>query len=81
VQHRRRVRLLARREIDPDSPLEWLDTGRSDVLAFRRGDHVCVTVFDGAPYRMDAGWGRVVLASADVTGQELPVGASAWLRR
>jgi alpha-glucosidase len=81
VLHLYRAALRARREIDPDSPLEWLDTGRSDVLAFRRGDHVCVTVFDGAPYRMDAGWGRVVLASADVTGQELPAGASAWLRR
>jgi len=32
-----REALQARRRIEPDSRLEWLKSGRDDVLAFQRG--------------------------------------------
>ena len=74
--------LRVRREIDQDSGLAWLDTGRSDVLAFERGDLVCVTVFDGAPYDVPADWGDPVLASDPTAAPTaLPAGTTGWFRR
>jgi alpha-glucosidase len=75
-----RAALRARREIDQAAPLEWLDTGRDDVLAFRRGDHVSVTVFDGAPYDVPSDWGEPVVVSRVVPGRALPPGSSGWFR-
>ena len=75
-----RAALRARRAIDQSTPLEWLDAGRDDVLAIRRGDHVCVTVFDGPAYDVPASWGAPVLASESAGGRILPAAASAWLR-
>jgi alpha-glucosidase len=54
--------LAARRELF-EGALSWLDTGRSDVLAFRRGGGVCVTVFGQTPFAPPAEWGPVVLSS------------------
>lgn len=77
-----RSALRARRDLDHDSPLEWLTSGRDDVLAFRRGDLACVTVFDGAVYAVPAEWGDLVIASDALPGvRELPAGTSAWYRR
>ena len=73
--------LRARRELDPRAPLEWLDTSRTDVLAFRRGDLVCVTAFAGSPYVVPEEWGDLVLASgARVEGRTMPDGYTAWFR-
>jgi alpha-glucosidase len=46
-----------------DGPLEWLDTGRADVIAFRRGSGTCVTTFGAADFVSPAAWGDVVLSS------------------
>jgi alpha-glucosidase len=76
-----RAALRARRDLDQSTPLEWLDSGRDDVLAFRRGGHVCVTVFDGSRYAVPAAWGELVLASESaIEGRVLPAAASAWFR-
>jgi alpha-glucosidase len=73
-----RAALRARRELDHTTALEWLDTGRDDVLAFRRGDVVCVTAFTGPAYDVPAGWGDLVLSSSPVEGSTLPAGTSGW---
>jgi alpha-glucosidase len=75
-----RAALRARRDIDGASALDWLDAGRPDVLAFRRGNLVCVTVFDGPPYAVPAEWGSAVLRSDAATGSVLAAGTSAWFR-
>jgi alpha-glucosidase len=75
-----RAALRARLDIDQETGLEWLDTDRADVLAFRRGDHVSVTVFDGAPYDVPSDWGEPVVVSRVVTGRALPAGSSGWYR-
>jgi alpha-glucosidase len=76
-----RAALRARRDLDQSTTIEWLDTGRDDVLAFRRGDHACVTVFDGSPYDVPGGWGEPVLTSeSTVAGRVLPAATSAWFR-
>jgi alpha-glucosidase len=76
-----RAALRARREIDQTTGLEWLDVGRTDVLAFARGDLVSVTVFDGSTYDVPAEWGGLVLASGPVEGRSLPAGFTGWFRR
>ena len=75
-----RVALRARRDLDQSTPLVWLDTGRSDVLAFRRGDLACVTVFDGPAYDVPAEWGDLVLGSSPGAGSSLLAGRSGWYR-
>ncbi|HEX7717700.1 MAG TPA: glycoside hydrolase family 13 protein, partial [Marmoricola sp.] len=81
VLHRYRAALRARREIDQDTPLEWLEAGRDDVLAFRRGDLVSVTVFDGPAYDVPGEWGGLVIGSDPaVTGSRLPAGTTGWYR-
>jgi alpha-glucosidase len=81
VLHRYRAALRARRDIDQSTPLVWLDTDRSDVLAFRRGELVCVTVFDGPPFDVPGDWGALVLGSdPDATGTRLGAGRSGWYR-
>ncbi|GAA3445556.1 glycoside hydrolase family 13 protein [Planomonospora venezuelensis] len=62
-----------------EGPLEWLPTGREDVLAFRRGDMVCVTVFGGEPYPVEHG--TPVLASAEASAGAVAPGSTAWFRR
>jgi alpha-glucosidase len=76
-----RSALRARRHLDQDTPLEWLDPGRSDVLAFRRGASVSVTVFDGPPYEVPREWGNPVLGSdPTATAGTLPPGTGGWFR-
>ncbi|WP_422753433.1 glycoside hydrolase family 13 protein [Micromonospora sp. WMMD708] len=68
-------------------PVRWQQT-EPGVLAFRRdGDSAaltCVVNLSGAPVRID-GYGRPLVASADLTGQDsghvLPVDAAAWFER
>ena len=70
--------LGARRRLFQGS-LEWLDTGRSDVLAFRRGHGICVTVFGETPYVPPVEWGPVVLSSRQPGGGDSGGCASYWL--
>ncbi|HEX2892650.1 MAG TPA: alpha-amylase family glycosyl hydrolase [Marmoricola sp.] len=82
VLHRYRAALRARRDIDQSTGLDWLETGRADVLAFSRGDLVCVTTFDGPPYAVPPEWGELVLASGPAgEGTTLPSGHTGWYRR
>ena len=55
--------LRARADFEPDVEFEWLQTGREDVLAFRRGAIVSVTVFDGPSYEPPADWGSPLCTS------------------
>ncbi|RCG28606.1 alpha-glucosidase [Sphaerisporangium album] len=59
-------------------PLEWVPAGRQDVVAFRRGDLVSVTVFGDEPYAVP--WGEPVLASADAAPGTVAPSATAWFR-
>jgi alpha-glucosidase len=81
VLHHYRAALRARRDIDQTTPLRWIESGHAGVLAFSRGDLVCVTVFDGPPYAVPATWGDLVLASGpQVTSTTVPAAHSAWFR-
>jgi alpha-glucosidase len=71
--------LRARRDLDADADLEWLETGRADVLAFRRGRLSCVTVFDGPEYQPPAAWGVAVCRSRPGSGP-LPRASTVWLQ-
>jgi alpha-glucosidase len=72
--HRRALEI--RREIE--GPLQWLPTYREDVLAFRRGDLVTVTVFGDQPYPVP--WEAPLLTSAEIDAMPGTVapGSTAW---
>ncbi|MDQ1733360.1 MAG: alpha-glucosidase [Pseudonocardiales bacterium] len=76
-----RKALRVRRSIDQANTLDWLDTGRADVLAFRRGDFINVTVFGGAPFAVPADWGTEALCSQPLVDRQLPADTSGWFRR
>ena len=58
--------------------IEWLDLG-PDVLAFRRGDRLCITNF--ADRAIELPNGELLLASDELTATgELPPDSTAWLR-
>ncbi|MFG2059451.1 glycoside hydrolase family 13 protein [Micromonospora sp. NPDC048930] len=60
--------------------LRWIEVAdRPDVLAFRRGDLTCVTVFGPEPFTPPATWGDVLLASTGSQSGQLPAASSAWL--
>ncbi len=61
--------------------LTWLEVpGREDVLAYRRGDLTCVTVFGERSFAAPATWGRVLCASAEPAEDgALPAMSAAWL--
>jgi alpha-glucosidase len=59
------------------SALEWLAApGRPDVLAYRRGELVCVAVFGDRPFAPPSEWGRVGLSSASTPAPAGPAGAA-----
>ena len=62
---------------DAGLDLQWL-AAPADVLAFRRGDVVCVVNLRPAP--IDLPWtGTVLVASADPVNGNLPAHAAAWI--
>ncbi|HTN59343.1 MAG TPA: alpha-amylase family glycosyl hydrolase [Protaetiibacter sp.] len=75
----------ARRAIfDADAPWVPLDAGSPDVLAFRRGDGICVVNFGREPIAVPAAWqaDAVVVSSALTTIDGrlgLPSDSAAWL--
>lgn len=80
--HARALELRGRlRERLRGAALEWLPTpGRPDVLAYRRRDLVCVTVFGRSAFTPPAEWGPVALSSAPVgDDRALPGSSAAWL--
>ena len=72
--------LAARKDLDAAAPLELIELHRDDAIAFRRGNTVCLTVFDGAPLTPPDEWGRVVASSGPVHVQVGPA-TSVWFRR
>lgn len=61
--------------------LEWLDTDHPDVLAFRRGDGICLINLGSAPATVPAPWGaRFVLGSQPAgDGTVVPADSAVWL--
>jgi alpha-glucosidase len=59
--------------------LEWLDPGRADVLAFRRGGGINVTVMSSFAYTPPESWGRIVLRSRAGQPTVISGDTSAWL--
>lgn len=75
-----RSALRLRRQLQTAETLEWVDTGRDDVLAFRRpGGWVTVTNFGTAEAPLPAG--EVLLTSAPLRDGQLPGEATAWIRQ
>ena len=71
--------LSLRWELQSAETLEWLETGRDDVLAFRRPNGwTSVTNFGAEPFALPAG--RLLVASSPIDGGELPGAATAWLQ-
>jgi alpha-glucosidase len=70
--------LALRRTLQTGERLEWMETGRADVLRFRRPNGwQVVTNFGTQPFALDRG--EVVLASADTPGGGVPGEASVWI--
>ena len=77
--HLYRTALGLRGQLQSEEHLEWLETGRDDVLAFRRPNGwTSVTVFGDEPYALPAG--ELLLASAPVADGALSGVGTAWLR-
>ncbi len=72
-----RAALHARRTLQTEESLAWVETGRDDVVHFTRpGGWHCVTNFGTEPYALGAV--EVVVASAPVEEGSLPGESSAW---
>lgn len=69
---------LRRSESLATGAVEWLDGFPDDVLAFRNGSVVVIGNAGTSPVPLPAG--DVLLASDDVSGGELPVDTTVWLR-
>jgi len=73
--------VLARRRAEPtlgDGPLTWLDSA-DDVLAFARGDVICVVNLGTDPVDLPA-HSDVLLTSDPLVAGRLPRDTAAWLR-
>ncbi|MFE7844284.1 alpha-amylase family glycosyl hydrolase [Microbacterium sp. NPDC057407] len=70
--------LHLRERLQTGERLEWIETGRDDVLRFARPNGwQIVTNFGTEPYALDGG--RVVLSSGPAADGELPGETTAWL--
>ncbi|AIA07446.1 glycoside hydrolase family 13 protein [Streptomyces noursei] len=76
--YRAALRLRRTGPAAPDTPLRWLPGG-PDVLAFRRGDLLCVVNFGERPVALPAEH-ALLLASGPVPDRGLPPDTAAWLR-
>ncbi|WP_345802245.1 glycoside hydrolase family 13 protein [Microbacterium sp. AZCO] len=75
--YRRALKL--RHELQTEEKLEWIETGRDDVLHFRRPNGwEVVTNFGVEPYALGAG--EIVLSTAEDASGEVPGEATVWVR-
>ncbi len=78
-----REALALRRQLQTDEDMTWVDTGRSDVLAFERpGGWTVVTNFSDQPFDLGdlgADVGQVRVSSSPVDGGVLAGGSTVWL--
>ena len=73
-----RAALRLRRQLQGAEELNWVETGRDDVLHLvRPGGWHCVTTFGDQPFPLPAG--EIRLTSTAVTNGQIPGAASAWL--
>jgi alpha-glucosidase len=71
--------LELRSELETEERLEWIETGRGDVLAFRRPNGwISITNFGSAAVALPEG--EVLLSSGALDGEALPPAVTAWLR-
>lgn len=71
--------LALRHGLQTGETLEWIGTGREDVLAFRRPNGwTVITNFGTEPFELPAG-SQVSLSSAPLDGRRLPGEATAWV--
>ena len=75
-----RQAVAMRAAIDPSSDLVWLETGRDDVLAYRRGDITCVVVFAGESFTPRDDWGSLLLGTRTVDDRTCAAPGAAWFR-
>ncbi|RAN70822.1 alpha-amylase [Bacillus sp. SRB_336] len=74
-----RTALALRSRLQADESLEWLETGRADVLAFRRPNGwTSVTNFGTQAFTLPAG--DVLVSSTALEAGSLPGAATAWLQ-
>ncbi len=75
-----REALRLRHELQTDEALEWLETGRVDVLRFARPNGwQIVTTFGAEPFDLGEDAARVVLSSLPLVGRAMPGEATAWI--
>ena len=68
-----------RSQLQTAETLEWLETGRNDVVAFRRPNGwTSVTNFGTEAYELPAG--EVLVSSAPITANSLPGATTAWIQ-
>ena len=71
--------LALRRTLQGAERLDWVDTGRDDVLRFRRpGGWEVVTNFGDEPYALDLG--DVLVASGELRVGSVPAATTVWFR-
>ncbi|REE95209.1 glycoside hydrolase family 13 protein [Thermomonospora umbrina] len=58
--------------------LEWLPSPREDVLVFRRGDLVCVTVFGAEPHLVP--WTRPLISSTPAAPGQVAGESTTWFQ-
>ncbi len=73
-------RMLAlRRELQTSENLDWVETGRDDVLAYvRPGGWMTVTVFGDEPFELDAG--EILASTSPMNGRTVPGESTVWMR-
>ena len=75
-----REALRLRHELQADETLEWLETGRVDVLRFARPNGwQIVTTFGAEPFDLGEDAARVALSSLPLVGGTMPGEATAWI--
>ncbi|MGW4061537.1 glycoside hydrolase family 13 protein [Amycolatopsis sp. NPDC004747] len=76
--YRRAVRARKDLRLGRPGPVAWQATGADAVLAFRRGDLVCVLNTGTTPFAAPGEWGEVVLASTE--SDAVAPDSAAWFR-
>ncbi|MEV8249777.1 glycoside hydrolase family 13 protein [Microbacterium sp. NPDC076768] len=75
-----REALRLRRLLQTDETMDWIDTGRPDVLRFTRpGGWQVVTNFGTEPFDLELDAGEVLLASSPLDGSALPAQSTVWI--
>ncbi|WP_164234583.1 glycoside hydrolase family 13 protein [Microbacterium hydrocarbonoxydans] len=75
-----RQALRLRHRLQSEEELEWIETGRPDVLRFARPNGwQIVTNFGAEPFDLGADAEGVVLSNLEITGGALPGDATAWI--